>query len=106
VRQSYFRIRGIPGDRLKLNAAAQDFVAATKAIIRHGGDQAYYTEMGDAIQLPPPDCFTDSESYAATQLHELIHWTKHSCRPDRKREFASWNSSATGCGDGTWVLRR
>jgi antirestriction protein ArdC len=75
-----------PRDRLKINAAAEDFVAATKATIRHGGDQAYYTEMGDAIQLPHPECFTDSESYAATQLHELIHWTKHSSRLDRHFE--------------------
>jgi antirestriction protein ArdC len=72
-----------PQDRVILNEAAERFVGATKATIRHGGDHAYYTESGDAIQLPHPDCFTDAESYAATQLHELIHWTKHASRLDR-----------------------
>jgi antirestriction protein ArdC len=75
-----------PRDRLSLNDAAERFVAATKATIRHGGDHAYYTESGDAIQLPHPNCFTDAESYAATQLHELIHWTKHASRLDRHFE--------------------
>ena len=76
----------LPRDRLSLNEAAERFVAATKATIRHGGDHAYYTESGDAIQLPHPNCFTDAESYAATQLHELIHWTKHASRLDRSFE--------------------
>jgi antirestriction protein ArdC len=77
---------GPPRDRLGLNEAAERFVAATRVTVRHGGDHAYYTESGDAIQLPHPDCFTDAESYAATQLHELIHWTKHASRLDRHFE--------------------
>jgi antirestriction protein ArdC len=74
-------------DKMKLNEAAEQFVAATSATIRHGGDHAYYTEMGDAIQLPHAESFHDAEGYAATQLHELVHWTKHASRLDR--HFAS-----------------
>jgi antirestriction protein ArdC len=37
----------------------------------------------DAIQLPPFEAFRDKESYYATALHELTHWTKHERRLDR-----------------------
>lgn len=70
--------------KVHLIDAAEQFVAATLATIRHGGDRAYYTEKEDAIQLPRPDRFNDAESYAATQLHELIHWTKHARRLNRR----------------------
>ena len=81
-------------DTPKLIDAAERFVAATAAIIRHGGDSAYYSEMGDMIQLPHPQSFHDAEGYAATQLHELVHWTKHGSRLDR--HFASQPYSYKG----------
>ena len=34
----------------------------------------------DVIQLPPPEASKNSESYAATKAHELVHWTKHESR--------------------------
>jgi antirestriction protein ArdC len=62
---------------------AERFMTATGASIRHGGNMAYYAPGPDAIQLPPFEAFKDKESYYATALHELTHWTKHASRLDR-----------------------
>lgn len=59
------------------------FMKATGASIRHGGNEAYYAPTPDHIQLPPFEAFRDAESYCATGLHELIHWTRHASRLDR-----------------------
>lgn len=65
------------------------FVAATGAVIRHGGDSAYYHRGTDAIQMPPKTVFTDTDSRSATEgyygvlLHELTHWTGSKNRLDR-----------------------
>ncbi len=55
----------------------------TAATIHHGGNSAYYAPSRDIIQLPPFEAFKDKESYYATALHELTHWTKHEHRLDR-----------------------
>jgi antirestriction protein ArdC len=68
------------GDPLPLIASAEGFFAATGAVVRHGGDRAYYAPGPDVIQLPPPEAFRDAASYAATKGHELVHWTKHATR--------------------------
>src|SRR5689334_18926999 len=62
---------------------AEQFVSGTGATIRHGGNQAFYAPGPDHIQLPPFEAFRDAESYYATALHELTHWTKHGSRLDR-----------------------
>lgn len=67
-------------DRL---AHADQFVTATGAAIHLGGNQAYYSPATDRIQLPPFEAFKDKESYYATALHELTHWTRHETRLDR-----------------------
>ena len=56
------------------------FIQHTGALIRHGGNRAYYAEASDHVQMPPLEAFTDAEGYYATLTHELTHWTKH---PDR-----------------------
>jgi len=81
-------------DRLRLIEAAERFFAATAAVIRHGGDVAYYAAGPDVIQLPCPQAFRDAESYSATKAHELIHWTSH---PDRlARDFGAKRFGDTG----------
>jgi antirestriction protein ArdC len=68
---------------------AEQFVANTKAEIRHGGDRAFYRQKDDFIQVPDMDLFTGTptssptESYYAVLLHELTHWTGHKRRLDR-----------------------
>lgn len=72
--------------------AADSFITATKANIRHGGSRAYYQPAQDAIQMPPREIFhgsatsTPTEAYYSTLLHELTHWSGHKSRCDR---FAS-----------------
>ena len=72
-----------PGDPLQLIDRAERFFAATGAVVRHGGDRAYYSPTLDVIQLPPPEAFRDAERYAATKSHEFLHWTKHETRLNR-----------------------
>lgn len=64
--------------------AAETFVAATKADIRHGGGMAFYQMTNDFVQMPPFEFFRDAVSYYATLIHELTHWTRHKARLDRE----------------------
>jgi antirestriction protein ArdC len=70
-------------DKPELIAAAEHLFSATGAVIRHGGDSAYYSPGADVIQLPVPEAFRDAESYAATKAHEFTHWTSHPHRLSR-----------------------
>jgi len=65
---------------------ADAFLKATRATIQHGGNSAYYAPSRDIIQLPPFEAFRDRESYYATALHELTHWTRHATRLSRDFE--------------------
>ncbi|MES9970310.1 MAG: zincin-like metallopeptidase domain-containing protein [Candidatus Thiodiazotropha sp.] len=69
---------------------AEQFFAATKADISHGGNQAYYAIGEDRIQLPPFESFRDAESYYATLAHETTHWTRHPSRLDRDFGRKRW----------------
>ena len=59
------------------------FFAATRADIRHGGNQACFAIGTDCVQMPPFEAFRDAESYYATMAHEVCHWTRHPSRLDR-----------------------
>lgn len=71
--------------------SAEDYVANTKVLIHHGGDRAYFTVSPDEIHMPPAMAFMGSssssstETYYATLLHELVHWSGHPTR--LKRDF-------------------
>jgi len=82
------------GAPLALCEHAERFFAATGAVVRHGGDRAYYSPTLDVLQLPPSEAFRDAESYAATKAHELLHWTKHATRLDR--DFGGTRFGDTG----------
>lgn len=69
-----------PMDRI---SHADAFFAATGAVIRHGGDKAFYAPGLDYIQMPPIETFRDVESYYATLAHEEIHWAGATHRLDR-----------------------
>lgn len=64
-------------------------VAASKAVIEHDRPMACYRIGGDYIEMPPLAAFRGSptssatEAYAATILHELVHWTGAKHRLDR-----------------------
>jgi antirestriction protein ArdC len=66
------------------------FLKNTRAIVRHRGDRAYYTQQHDLVQMPALEAFKDPESYYATLAHEVIHWTKHPDRLDRDFGRKKW----------------
>ncbi|MBZ9660851.1 ssDNA-binding domain-containing protein [Mesorhizobium sp. ESP-6-4] len=62
---------------------ADRFFANTGAVIRHGGDRAYFAPVTDHIQMPPFQTFRDAASYVATLSHEATHWTSAPHRVNR-----------------------
>jgi antirestriction protein ArdC len=82
--QHFYQLAEPPKEKLERIAAVDQFVANTHAEIRYGGNQAYYTRAGDRIQMPPFETFRDAESFAATKIHELTHWTRHPSRLNRE----------------------
>ena len=69
---------------------ADRFFSATRADIRHGGGQAYYSGGSDHVQMPAFEAFRSPEAYYATLAHELTHWTKHKTRLDREFGRKRW----------------
>jgi antirestriction protein ArdC len=70
-----------PSARVDMLEAVDRLVAGTEAEIRHGGSLACYRPGLDRIDIPDQGQFVGSptisptESYYATLLHELVHWT-------------------------------
>lgn len=69
---------------------ADAFFSATRADIRHGGNQAFYSVTHDYVQMPPFESFRDAESYYATLAHECTHWTRHGKRLERDFGRKRW----------------
>src|SRR5581483_9372154 len=63
--------------------AAEIILKNSKAVIRIGGDRAFYSPATDHIALPPENAFRGPPEWAATALHELAHWTGHPSRLNR-----------------------
>lgn len=59
------------------------FFANTGAVVRHGGDRAFFSPAGDFIQMPPFQTFRDAAAYVATLSHEATHWTSAPNRVNR-----------------------
>lgn len=70
-------------DPIERTDHADRFFAQTGAVIRHGGDCAYYSPATDHIQMPPFATFRDEGSYVATLSHEATHWTAAPHRANR-----------------------
>jgi antirestriction protein ArdC len=76
------QIEGIPDYvRPELGAVAWQrpdaldiIMANSKAVIRTGGAQAFYSPATDHIQLPPTEAFTSAEGFAHVAVHEMGHW--------------------------------
>ena len=82
-----------PGPLPERIAVAERFTANTGARIVHGGSRAYYSASGDHVQLPPFESFQDAESYYATSLQELTHWTKAETRLNREFGRKRWGDA-------------
>jgi antirestriction protein ArdC len=71
------------GETVQRIERVEAFFAGTGAVVRHGGNRAYYSISTDHVQMPPIEAFSDAESYYATRAHETVHWTRHKSRLDR-----------------------
>jgi len=78
------------GNKLIFNNKRIDKVVNnSKAIIKHGGNRAFYSPTSDFIQMPNKESFKDIDNnskevnYYSTLLHELSHWSGHSSRLKR-----------------------
>ena len=54
---------------------AEALIRASGADIRIGGDRAFYSVVGDFIQVPPPQAYFEPVNWHRTALHELGHWS-------------------------------
>jgi antirestriction protein ArdC len=65
-------------------AQAEAFFSSVGAVVRNGGNQAFYAPATDHIQMPAFQAFRDSVSYYSTLAHEHTHWTATAGRCDRQ----------------------
>jgi antirestriction protein ArdC len=77
-----------PAAREQLSPAARlenadRFFASLPGVVKHGGDQAYYSPAGDFIQMPPFAQFKSAAAYASTLGHEYAHWSGAASRLNR-----------------------
>ena len=73
------------------NEKAEAILGNSGAIIKHNQrNRAFYSLSTDEICLPPKDHFMGQDTYYATALHELGHWTGHVSR--LAREFGPFGS--------------
>jgi antirestriction protein ArdC len=72
-------------ERLQWSAIerAEQIIRSSQAVIKHGGNEAYYAPSRDLIQLPKKEQFDTAAKYYATLLHELGHWSGHETRLNR-----------------------
>jgi antirestriction protein ArdC len=62
---------------------ADEFLAASGAVIREGQGEAYYAPGQDFISMPAFAAFKGADHFYNVAFHELTHWTGHKARLDR-----------------------
>lgn len=72
-----------PAQAFDAEEHAERFFADVGAVVRHGGDSAYYSKQTDAITLPPRGAFDSSGAYYSVVAHEHTHWTGGPARLNR-----------------------
>lgn len=94
----YYATAEPPAKPLERIEHADRFFDNTGAVVRYGGDKAFYSPSSDHVQLPHPENFKDMASFVAIRAHETLHWTAaphrvnrdlsryHKDRTDRARE--------------------
>jgi antirestriction protein ArdC len=55
--------------------AARVIVANSQAVLRIGGERAFYSPATDHIQMPPEGAFPRASGWCGTVIHEPGHWT-------------------------------
>jgi len=62
----------------------ENFIQQIGTDIKYGGYRAFYDPVKDFIKIPEIKHFVNSDAYYATLFHEMIHWTGHETRLNRK----------------------
>ncbi|HEY2616849.1 MAG TPA: zincin-like metallopeptidase domain-containing protein [Acetobacteraceae bacterium] len=75
--------------------AAKTILANSGAVIRIGGERAFYSPSTDHIQLPPQAAFATAQGYCGVLIHEMSHWTGAPSRLNRdlRNSFGSHDYS-------------
>jgi antirestriction protein ArdC len=75
--------------------AVATIVANTGAVVRIGGDRAFYSPSTDHIQMPPRHAFESASAWSDTIIHEAGHWTgaPHRLNRDLRNAFGSQDYS-------------
>ena len=63
--------------------AAETIIASSGAVVRIGGDRAFYSPDTDHIQMPPKYAFVTAGGWCSTILHEASHWSGAESRLNR-----------------------
>ena len=71
---------------LSPNERAEKMITDSKAVIIHGGPEAYYDQKKDEIHLPEKASFENDTKYYQAAIHQLAHWTGHESRLKRPME--------------------
>ncbi|MEO9191639.1 MAG: zincin-like metallopeptidase domain-containing protein, partial [Acetobacteraceae bacterium] len=71
--------------------AVETIIANSGAVLRIGGDRAFYAPKTDHIQMPPPHAFANASGWSSTIVHEAGHWSGVASRLNRdlKNSFGS-----------------
>jgi antirestriction protein ArdC len=63
--------------------AAEIILASSGAVVRIGGDRAFYSPATDHIQMPPHTAFATALGYCGVLIHEMSHWSGAPSRLNR-----------------------
>lgn len=66
-------LQPVPDDMVHPSVAA--LMKASGAVVRIGGDEAFYDVTHDYVQVPRPEAFFVPINFARTLAHELSHWS-------------------------------
>ena len=71
--------------------AVETIIANSGAVVRIGGDRAFYSPGTDHIQMPPRHAFHSAVGFSNTILHEAAHWSGagHRLNRDLRNRFGS-----------------
>ena len=90
-------VRGLPDDLVTVPPPiveglilpeVEALIRASGAVLRIGGDQAFYSPGLDCVQVSRPDAYFEPINWHRTALDELGHWTGHASRLDRDLSHA------------------
>jgi antirestriction protein ArdC len=81
-----FLAKQVEGQALSPVERADKLIEDSKAVIIHGGQEAYYDKQRDAIFMPEKETFENETKYYQAAIHQLAHWSGHESRLNRPME--------------------